>query len=98
MGTSHSRRNAKEVARRGQDLYEPSLRVQVEGEVGGANDGRFVVLDVGSGDYEVADDALAATARLRERRLDAVFYLMRVGRPAAFRMRHAGSSAGPPAS
>lgn len=95
MEKSGSRRSAEEVARRGQDVYERRVRTRVEGEAGGANDGRFVVLDVDSGDYEVADEALDATARLRERRgPDAVFYLMRVGRPAAFRMRRGGPSSG----
>lgn len=91
-GMSSPRRNAEEVARLGQDVYERSVRARVEGE---ANDGRFVVLDVDSGAYEVADEALAATARLRERLgPEAVFYLMRVGRPSAFRMRRAGFSVG----
>lgn len=79
--------NTEEVTRRGGEIYERIVRPKVEGEAGGANDGRFVALDVESGDYEVADEALPATARLRQRRPDAVFYLMRVGRPAAFRMR-----------
>jgi hypothetical protein len=34
----------------------------------------------------VADNALAASRRLRERKPDAVLYLMRVGREAAFRL------------
>ena len=45
-----------------------------------------MALDVESGDYEVADDALGAGAGLRRRRPDASVYLMRVGRPAAFRL------------
>jgi len=34
----------------------------------------------------VADNALAASTRLRERNPDAVLYLMRVGTEAAFRL------------
>jgi hypothetical protein len=45
-----------------------------------------LVIDVESGEYEVADDALAASTRLRERNPDAVLYLMRVGREAAFQL------------
>ena len=86
-------RDNEEIGRRGEEVYEGSVRAKVEGEAGGSNEGRFVVLDVDSGDYELADKAVVATARLRERRPDAVFYLKRVGRRAAFRMR-GGSFAG----
>lgn len=72
----------EEVARRGEELYERSVRAHVEP----ANAGRFLALDVESGDYEIADEALAASQRLRERRPGAVAYLARVGHPAAFRL------------
>jgi hypothetical protein len=68
-----------EIARRGKDLYERRVRVKVEAE--GGNEGRFLAIDVGSGDHEIADDALGAGAGLRRKRPDAVIYLMRVGRP-----------------
>lgn len=78
-----------EIARRGKDLYERRVRRKVEAE--DANEGRFLAIDVESGDYEVAGDALGAGAGLRRRRPDATVYLMRVGRPgdrprAAFRL------------
>jgi hypothetical protein len=73
-----------EIARRGKTLYERHVREEVEAE--GANEGRFLAIDVDSGDYEVADDALRAGAGLRRRRPDAAVYLMRVGRPTAFRL------------
>jgi hypothetical protein len=78
-----------EIARRAKDLYERRVRRKAEAE--GANEGRFLALDVESGDYEIADDALGASAGLRRRRPDATVYLMRVGRPgdrprAAFRL------------
>jgi len=68
-----------EIARRAKDLYERRVRRKVEAE--GANEGRFLAIDVESGDYEIADDALGASAGLRRRRPDATVYLMRVGRP-----------------
>jgi hypothetical protein len=68
-----------EIARRAKDLYERRVRRKAEAE--GANEGRFLALDVESGDYEIADDALGASAGLRRRRPDATVYLMRVGRP-----------------
>ena len=73
-----------ELARRAKDLYERRIRERVETEVD--NEGRFVAVDVESGDFEVADDALMASAGLRRRRPEASVYLMRVGRPAAFRL------------
>jgi hypothetical protein len=73
-----------EIARRGKALYERLVREDVE--AGGANEGRFLAIDVDSGDYEVADAALRAGAGLRRRRPDAAVYLMRVGRPTTFRL------------
>lgn len=96
MEISRDEHDTEEVTRRGGEIYERIVRPKVESEPGGANDGRFVALDVESGDYEVADEALPATARLRKRRPDAVFYLTRVGRPSAFRMRR--RSGGSPAA
>ena len=73
-----------DLARRAKDLYERRIREQVEAD--GDNEGRFVAVDVESGDYEVDDDALGAGSGLRRRRPDASVYLMRVGRPTAFRL------------
>ena len=50
------------------------------------HNGRFLALDIESDDYEVADEALRATTGLRERKPDAVLYLMRVGSGSAFRL------------
>ena len=72
-----------DLARRAKDLYERCIRERVEAD--GSNEGRFVAIDVKSGDYEVAEGALGAGAGLRRRRPEASVYLMRVGRPAAFR-------------
>lgn len=80
-GRAHDR---DEIARRAKDLYEWRIREEVE--AGGANEGRFVAVDADSGDYDLADDALGASAALRRRRPGASVYLMRVGRPAAFRL------------
>ena len=73
-----------DLARRGKDLYERRIRERVEAEVD--NEGRFVAVDVESGDYEVAEDALEASEGLRRRRPEASVYLMSVGRPTAFRL------------
>ena len=47
--------------------------------------GRVVVIDVRSGDYEIARNSLTATLRLRERCPGAFTWAERVGSPAVFR-------------
>lgn len=81
-GMEGERHSAQEVARRGREFYERSVRREIEG----GQEGRFLALDVESGDYEVGDEALPTSARLRERKPGAVLYLMRIGRPAAYRL------------
>jgi hypothetical protein len=66
-----------DIATIGMAMYE-NMRAEME-----ANEwGRMVVIDVNSGDYEVADDDLSATMRLFERRPDAVTWGELVGYPA----------------
>jgi hypothetical protein len=67
----------EEVARRGREIYEREIRARVEPE----HAGRFVVVDVRSGDYEIADEDLEASDRLLERRPDAMLYGQPVGEP-----------------
>lgn len=81
-GMEGERHTARGVAKRGKKLYERNTRREVEPEHGG----RLLALDIESGDYEIGDDALPTSARLRERKPDAVLYLMRVGHPEAFRL------------
>ncbi len=67
-------------------MYE-QMRAEME-----ANEwGRMVVIDVNSGDYEVADDDLTATTRLFERRPDALTWGEMVGYPAPYYMRNLAS-------
>jgi len=51
------------------------------------DDGKFVALDVQTGDYEVDEDDYAAVSRLRARKPAAEAWLSRVGQPAAYRIR-----------
>lgn len=76
------RYTAQEVARRGREIYERRLRSQVEPE----HEGRFLVVDVESGEYALADDELEAFDRALEKKPDGVLYLLRVGHPAAHRI------------
>jgi hypothetical protein len=72
----------EEIARRGREVYEREVRHAVEPE----HRGRFLVLDVQSGDYEIADDDLEASERLLERRPGALLYGLRIGEAAAYRI------------
>jgi len=68
-------RPIEETARLGDAIYEKKVRAHVEPE----HMGDVVAIDVDSGDYEVAEDALAAARSLRDRRPNADVWLMRVG-------------------
>ena len=63
--------------------------------LGPGDDGKFVAIDVTTGEYEVDADDYAAVARLRGRRPTATVWLERAGQPTAYRMgRAAGWLAG----
>ena len=77
---------ADEIARRGEQLYDESLREKLEP----GHRGRFLVLDIDTGDYEIADDDLTATQRLLTRCPQAVTYGVRIGRRDAYHLGAAG--------
>ena len=75
----------QEVASRGEAMYEQQLRGRVEV----AHKGKFLVMDIETGAYEIDEDDLAATKRLLARQPDAVLYGLRIGYPTAYRLgRH----------
>jgi len=69
------RYSAEEIGRRGDLLYESEVE-------------RVVAIDVDSGDYEIAPDALTAADGLCARRPDAQIWFRRVGFP--YLDRHLG--------
>lgn len=75
MATLKPRYSKEEFARRGDELYERIFGPKVEAE----QMGKFVVIDIESGDYEVDDDELAASDRLLKRLPRAQMWLRRVG-------------------
>lgn len=69
----------EDIERVGRSMYK-ELRSEME-----ANHwGRMVVIDVNTGDYEIADDDLTATMRLMEKNPDALTWGERVGYPAPY--------------
>ena len=73
---------AEEVAARGEALYEQRIQPHVEA----THQGKFVVVDIETGDYEIDADDLAATKRALAKRPDAVLYGLRIGYPTAYRL------------
>ena len=65
-------------------LGEAIYRDRIKGLVEPMETGKFVVIDVESGDYEIDPEDITAVLRLRERRPKAVTYAVRVGHRAAY--------------
>jgi hypothetical protein len=72
-----------EIGERGVAIYDSKLRSILEPKF----HGQFVAIDVETEDYEVADEADAASDRLWARRPDAQVLVERIGYPAAFAAR-----------
>lgn len=83
MPATDSLRTPEEVARLGAQVYERQVRPALAPD----DDGKFVAVDLATGDYELDTDDYAAVIRLRTRRPGADIWLGRVGQPAAYRMR-----------
>ena len=81
MTTGQPRYSKEEHARRGMEIYDQQVRGQVES----GNQGRIVAIDVDSGDFELAEDSLAAASQLLARRPDAQIWCVRIGYPAVHR-------------
>ena len=78
------RRTADERARLGDEIYERDIRPQL----GEANEGDYVAIDVDSGSWTIGSSIRAATESLRTQRPDAVdVWTVRVGFRA---LRHFG--------
>lgn len=79
---SQTNYSAEEITLRGQEIYDRQLRDRVEP----LHTGKFLVVDIATGDHEIDTDSLAASDRLLGRQPDATLYYVRVGFPAAHRL------------
>lgn len=71
-----------DISELGQRIYSEQIEPQMlPGDIG-----RFVVIDVDSGDFEIADRDVEATMKLMQRRAPGRFYGLRVGYKAAYRL------------
>ena len=69
-----------EVSHRGKKIYAEQIKALLEPQ----ENGKFIVIDIESGDYEIDEEMLVASFRLRERRPDSVRYGGRVGYDSAY--------------
>jgi hypothetical protein len=77
-----TKRTPDELAALGQAIFDQQVRSALRPE----DDGKFVAIDVETGDYVIDEDDYKAVARLRSRKPAADIWLMRAGYPAPYRI------------
>lgn len=80
---SHIRYSSNEIAERGQALYDRDIRDKLDASARG----KFLALDIETGEYVIDADERAALKRARAKHPDAAVYLLRIGYPTAYRLR-----------
>jgi hypothetical protein len=83
MSTTDRSRNLDDLARRAVEVFDRQVRPALRPE----DDGKFVAIDVNTGDYEIDEGDYAAVMRLRARRPAAEIWLERAGYATAVQMR-----------
>lgn len=76
-----TRLTPEEIVGRGKEIYERDLRARLETD---GNIGLFLVIDIGTGEYEMDRDHYTAVRRLRDRQPGGRRYSMRIGYAAAY--------------
>lgn len=74
--------SAEEIGRIGEEIYRRDIRPTVMPK----DKGKFLALDIESGDYEVGDIDLDTVHRLQGRRPNGVLYGVRVGYTTAYKL------------
>lgn len=82
MPTRVPRYSAEQFAQRGQEIYEQVIRPILST----GDEGKFVAIDIESGNYEIDASDYTAVERLLKRLPDAQVWLMQVGQRAAHRV------------
>lgn len=82
MTTAFEEFTTEEVARHGNEIYERDIRPLVEA----GNFGGVVAIDVRTGEYELADNALTSAAQLRARLPEAEIFIVRTDGPRKVRI------------
>ena len=84
MPASQSNGKTDDIARLGRAAFEAYVRPQLRPE----DDGKFVAIDVDTGEYEADADDYTANLRLLARRPGARVWLTRAGHGAAYRISY----------
>ncbi len=71
-----------EICDQGEKIYKEQIKHLVEP----SENGKFIVIDIVSGDYEIDEEELDAHDRLKERRPELVGFMGRVGYKAAYHL------------
>jgi hypothetical protein len=66
----------REIARRGRDLYDRTIRARVETV---ENIGRIISIDIDTGNYEIGEDLLDLSTRLQLKSPHAIIWAERIG-------------------
>ena len=82
MNTSERRHTRDELARLGEDIFDRRVRPTLRPE----DHGKFVAIDVDSGEYEMDEDDYTAVMSLRARMPAADMFLMCAGYPTTYRI------------
>jgi hypothetical protein len=82
MPAAEPQRSPEELARIGSEVFDRRVRPLLRPE----DDGKFVAVDIATGEYEVDDDDYTAVTRLRGRNPTAEIWLARAGQAAAYRL------------
>ncbi len=66
----------EEITQRGKELYKNNIRPQIETA---ENIGKIVSINVETGEYEIGDDLLLTSLKLRAKQADAALWTERIG-------------------
>lgn len=77
-----TKRTLDELNKLGDDIFNRQVRPSLKPE----DHGKFVAIDVDSGEFELDEDDYSAISRLRSRKPAADMWLMRAGYPATYRI------------
>jgi hypothetical protein len=75
MATTEPRYSKEEFARRGDAIYEKEIRPKLTAK----DVGKFLAIDIETGQYEIAADEMKAGDTLRRRLPEAQIWMVRVG-------------------
>jgi hypothetical protein len=77
-----TKRTLDELAGLGGAIFDQNVKPALRPD----DEGKFVAIDVETGEYEIDADDYAAVARLRSRKPEADVWLMRAGYPTTYKM------------